>query len=105
MNTRLQVKEQLQRSISTLPAEEALAAMREILKERTSDYQVATRERDELIKGIQAENLALKGALRESFRFLQLCVGLLQNSAVQIPLEVAEHMGMIPRIQVGRRVR
>jgi hypothetical protein len=103
MNSKLQVKQKLQQALSTLPEDDASEALREILRERTSEYQVTLKEQNEVIKGIQLENLSLKGSLRESDRLLQQCVGLLQDKAIKVPLEIATHLGIVPHPHIQAR--
>jgi hypothetical protein len=45
------------------------------------------------IKELQLENLALKGAVRESSQLIQSCVAMFQANQIPVPQEIAEFLG------------
>lgn len=101
------LKEQIRHSLSRYPKEELEGALREILSDlggedkvrHLAQYQQILKEKDQLIGGIQLKAIALAGALRESDRLLRLCVALMKGGKVKVPLEIAEHLGMIPSLR------
>lgn len=66
---------------------------------RLARYQQALHEREQLISELQAQNLALKGSLREALSLMRNLVGILQLAGQAVPKQVADFLGMTVPVQ------